>query len=81
MFYMQYKGHEKAAKVVEFVAKWLNLCLSTVSVIGMEGGRSIRGIEKEVKETQKHVTQPYSCRLPTAERLSLPTCRKHMAAA
>ena len=33
MFYMQYKGREKAAKVVEFVAKWLNLCLSTVSVI------------------------------------------------
>ena len=30
MFYMQYKGYEKAAKVVEFVAKWLNLCLSTV---------------------------------------------------
>ena len=30
MFYMQYKGQEKAAKVVEFVAKWLNLCLSTV---------------------------------------------------
>ena len=30
MFYMQYKGREKAAKVVEFVAKWLNLCLSTV---------------------------------------------------
>ena len=27
---MQYKGREKAAKVVEFVAKWLNLCLSTV---------------------------------------------------
>ena len=26
---MQYKGREKAAKVVEFVAKWLNLCLST----------------------------------------------------
>ena len=25
MFYMQYKGREKAAKVVEFVAKWLNL--------------------------------------------------------
>ena len=30
MFYMQYKGCEKAAKVVEFVAKWLNLCLWTV---------------------------------------------------
>ena len=30
MFYMQYKGREKAAKVVEFVARWLNLCLSTV---------------------------------------------------
>ena len=30
MFYMQYKGREKAAKVVNFVAKWLNLCLSTV---------------------------------------------------
>ena len=30
MFYMQYKGREKAAKVVEFVPKWLNLCLSTV---------------------------------------------------
>ena len=30
MFYMQHKGREKAAKVVEFVAKWLNLCLSTV---------------------------------------------------
>ena len=30
LFYMQYKGREKAAKVVEFVAKWLNLCLSTV---------------------------------------------------
>ena len=29
---MQYKGREKAAKVVEFVAKWLNLCLSTVLV-------------------------------------------------
>ena len=27
---MRYKGREKAAKVVEFVAKWLNLCLSTV---------------------------------------------------
>ena len=33
MFYMQYKGREKAAKVVEFVAKWLNLCLSTVCFI------------------------------------------------
>ena len=30
MFYKQYQGREKAAKVVEFVAKWLNLCLSTV---------------------------------------------------
>ena len=29
-FYMQPKGHEKAAKVVEFVAKWLNLCPTTV---------------------------------------------------
>ena len=27
---MQHKGREKAAKVVEFVAKWLNLCPSTV---------------------------------------------------
>ena len=33
MFYMQHKGCEKAAKVVEFVAKWLNLCLSTVIVM------------------------------------------------
>ena len=32
MFYMQYKGREKAVKVVECVAKWLNLCLSTVGV-------------------------------------------------
>ena len=32
MFYMQHKGREKAAKVVEFVAKWLNLCLSTVFI-------------------------------------------------
>ena len=32
---MQYKGREKAAKVVEFVAKWLNLCLSTVSLIAL----------------------------------------------
>ena len=31
---MQYKGPEKAAKVVEFVAKWLNLCLSTVYIWG-----------------------------------------------
>ena len=30
LFYMQHKGREKAAKVVEFVAKWLNLCPSTV---------------------------------------------------
>ena len=30
MFYMQHKGREMAAKVVEFVAKWLNLCLLTV---------------------------------------------------
>ena len=30
VFFMQYKGREKAAKVVEFVAKWLNLCLSKV---------------------------------------------------
>ena len=30
MFYMQYKGRGKAAKVVNFVTKWLNLCLSTV---------------------------------------------------
>ena len=29
MFYMQYEGREKAAKVVEFVAKWL-----TMSVYG-----------------------------------------------
>ena len=50
-------------------------------IIRMEGGRSIGGIEKEVKETQKHVTQPYSSTLPTAERPCLPTCRKHMAAA
>ena len=27
---MQNKGRGKAAKVVNFVAKWLNLCLSTV---------------------------------------------------
>ena len=32
MFYMQNKGHGKAAKVVNFVAKWLNLCLSTVII-------------------------------------------------
>ena len=32
LFFMQYKGREKATKVVEFVAKWLNLCLSTVSI-------------------------------------------------
>ena len=31
MFYMQNKGRGKTAKVVNFVAKWLNLCLSTVS--------------------------------------------------
>ena len=30
---MQHKGREKAAKVVEFVAKWLNLCPSTVYTI------------------------------------------------
>ena len=30
MFYMQNKGRGKAAKVVNFVAKWLNLCLSMV---------------------------------------------------
>ena len=36
---------------------------------------------KKVKETQKHVTQPYSSTLATAERPCLPTCRKHMAAA
>ena len=35
MFYMQYKGREKAAKVVEFVAKWLILCLSTVLFPGL----------------------------------------------
>ena len=29
---MQNKGHGKAAKVVNFVAKWLNLCLSTVVI-------------------------------------------------
>ena len=33
MFYMQCKGREKAAKVVEFVAKWLKLCLSTVALL------------------------------------------------
>ena len=32
MFYMQNKGRGKAAKVVNFVAKWLNLCLTTVHV-------------------------------------------------
>ena len=32
MFYMQHKGREKAAKVVEFVAKWLNLCPSMVHI-------------------------------------------------
>ena len=30
MFYMQNKGRGKAAKVVNFVTKWLNLCLFTV---------------------------------------------------
>ena len=30
MFFMQNKGRGKAAKVVNFVAKWLNLCLSMV---------------------------------------------------
>ena len=30
MSYMQHKGHGKAAKVVESVAKWLNLCPTTV---------------------------------------------------
>ena len=30
MFYMDHKGCGKATKGVEFVAKWLNLCLSTV---------------------------------------------------
>ena len=30
MLYLQNKGRGKAAKVVNFVAKWLNLCLSTV---------------------------------------------------
>ena len=30
MFYLQNKGRGKAAKVVNFVAKWLNLWLSTV---------------------------------------------------
>ena len=30
MLYMQNKGRGKAAKVVNFVTKWLNLCLSTV---------------------------------------------------
>ena len=30
MFYLQNKGHGKAAKVVNFEAKWLNLCLFTV---------------------------------------------------
>ena len=30
MFYMQHKGRGKAAKVVNFVAKWLNLCPTTV---------------------------------------------------
>ena len=64
-------------KVIEIIL----LLFLQVSVIGMEGGRSIRGIEKEVKETQKHVTQPYSSTLATAERPCLPTCRKHMAAA
>ena len=34
LFYMQYKGREKAAKVVEFVAKWLNLCLLKVLLRG-----------------------------------------------
>ena len=46
MFYLQYKGQEKAAKVVEFVAKWLNLCLSTVSP-----KNGIRGTFKYVKST------------------------------
>ena len=30
MFYMRHKGHEKAAKVVNFAAKWLNLYPTTV---------------------------------------------------
>ena len=30
MFKMQQKDREKATKVVEFAAKWLNLCPSTV---------------------------------------------------
>ena len=30
MYYMQNKGLGKAAKVVNVLAKWLNLCLSTV---------------------------------------------------
>ena len=31
MFYMEHKGREKATKVVDFVAKWLNFCPSTVN--------------------------------------------------
>ena len=30
MFYMQHRGRERVTKVVEFVAKQLNLCLLTV---------------------------------------------------
>ena len=33
MFYMRHKGHEKATKVVNFVAKWLNLYPTTVYCI------------------------------------------------
>ena len=35
-FYLQNKGRGKAAKVVNFVAKWLNLCLSTVRIINYQ---------------------------------------------
>ena len=41
MFYMQYKDREKAAKVVELVAKWLKLCLSTVGNISVSGSWAV----------------------------------------
>ena len=43
MFYMQYKGREKAAKVVEFVAKWLNLCLFTVTSMSAVNDQKLLG--------------------------------------
>ena len=73
---MQYKGYEKAAKVVEFVAKWLNLCLSTVdnteliaySILLLVIGSDFEEMESKITSRQPMVfsglnpASDYECR-------------------